>query len=59
MADFARDGVDDTTNVTFGVEYQLSPSVSFELTYDKVDWGQGGAMTDDDSLIRLRTLVTF
>jgi hypothetical protein len=58
-ADFARDGVDDTTNVTFGVEYRLSPAISFELTYDKVDWGQGGAMTDDDSLGRLRTLVTF
>jgi hypothetical protein len=45
--------------VTFGVEYRLAPSISFELTYGKVDWGQGGAMTDDDSLIRLRTLVTF
>jgi hypothetical protein len=59
-ADFDLAGVDDTTNWTFGVRYQYTPAIMFELAYDDLDWGQGGAnRTGDDNLIRLRTHVKF
>jgi hypothetical protein len=52
---------DDAVNYTFGVGYQLNPAVSFELAYDYVDWGEGddNIKTDDDSIIRFRTYVSF
>lgn len=59
-ADFDRAGVDDATNWTFGVRYQYTPAIMFELAYDDADWGQGGATrTGDDNLIRFRTHVKF
>jgi hypothetical protein len=60
-AEFDAVGKDDTTNMTFGVEYWLNPAVRFELAYDKVDYGTGTNQRyyDDDSLIRLRTHVYF
>ncbi len=52
------DGLDDTTNWTFGVKYYYTPGLSFELLYDKIensrtnqDW--------DDNLIRFRTEINF
>ncbi|MBL3593522.1 MAG: S-layer homology domain-containing protein [Synergistaceae bacterium] len=60
QADFDRVGVDDTKNWTFGVRYQYTPAIMFELAYDDLDWGKGGAnRTGDDNLIRLRTHVKF
>jgi hypothetical protein len=60
--DFDTTGIDDTTNWTFGVKYQYTPAMSFELTYDKVDYGNGFVQdkyVDDDHIVRLRTLVSF
>jgi hypothetical protein len=61
-ADFDTTGVDDTTNWTFGVKYQYSPAMSFELAYDNVDWGSNNAAgyrSGDDHIVRFRTLVNF
>ncbi len=62
-AEFDRAGADDAKNWTFGVKYQYTPAISFELAYDDVDWGNStdGASTmfNDDHLIRFRTHVKF
>ncbi len=58
-ADFDMTGVDNTTNYSLGASYQFNPAVKFELIYDKIDYGVGGGMTGDDSLIRFRTEVNF
>ena len=59
QAEFDTTGVDDTTNWTFGLRYQHTPAVMFELAYDDYDYGQGGDRAGDDHLIRLRTFVNF
>jgi hypothetical protein len=46
---------DDGTNWTFGVDYQYTPAVLFELAYDSIDFGGG----DDDHMFRFKTFVTF
>jgi len=46
---------DDTTNWTFGVKYQYTPAVMFELAYDDLD--RNG--NNDDNLLRFRTHVKF
>ena len=60
MADFDTINVDDTTNWTVGVGYQLNPAVNFELAYDSIDYGTGiQARNGDDNIVRFRTYVTF
>ena len=51
-------GLDDTTNWTFGVKYNYTPALSFELAYDKIENAQTG-INNDDSLIRFRTHIAF
>ncbi|MEA3284096.1 MAG: S-layer homology domain-containing protein [Synergistota bacterium] len=68
-ADFDRAGVDDATNWTFGVLYYYTPAITFDLAYDKVDWGDNNTATvmsngdklrdGDDHVIRFRTHVKF
>lgn len=65
MADFDTAGLDDATNWTVGIGYQLNPNVGFELAYDNIDYGNAvgqalaGYRTGDDHLVRFRTYVTF
>jgi len=49
---------DNTTNWTFGVKYNYTPALSFELVYDKIE-NAGTAVNDDDSLVRFRTHIAF
>lgn len=49
---------DNTTNWTFGVKYNYTPALSFELVYDKIE-NAGTAVNDDDSLLRFRTHIAF
>ncbi|EFQ23342.1 S-layer domain protein [Aminomonas paucivorans DSM 12260] len=61
-ADFDTTGIDDTKFYTFGVGYQLNPAVGFELSYDKIDYGDNnpaGMNSGDDNVVRLRTVVNF
>ena len=67
-ADFDTNGVDDATNWTFGVLYYYTPAITFDLAYDKVDWGDStsatthdgtATRTGDDNIVRFRTHVTF
>jgi hypothetical protein len=53
--DFDVDGIDDATNWTFGVGYQYTPAILFQLAYDSIDFGDDL----DDHLINFRTYVTF
>ena len=58
VANPRADGLDDTTNWTFGVKYYYTPALSFELLYDNIE----NAVTNadrDDSLIRFRTEINF
>jgi hypothetical protein len=51
-------GFDNTTNWTFGIRYNYTPSLYFQLEYDKIQ----NALTvpnADDHLIRFRTYVSF
>ena len=54
---------DNTTNWTFGVRYQHTPAIMFELAYDKLErdavQALAGGYADDDHLVRLRTWVKF
>ncbi len=61
-ANFDTTGIDDATNWTFGVQYYYTPAITFDLAYDKVDWGDStllGARTGDDNIVRFRTHVKF
>jgi hypothetical protein len=61
-ADFNTRGYDDTSSATLAVTYYLNPAVSFQLAYDAIDYGSGnpsGTHNGDDSIIRLRTTVSF
>jgi len=61
-ADFDTTGIDDTKFYTFGVGYQLNPAVGFELSYDKIDYGDNNPAdknSGDDNVVRLRTVVNF
>ncbi|EFC90255.1 S-layer domain protein [Dethiosulfovibrio peptidovorans DSM 11002] len=67
-ADFDATGVDDATNWTFGVLYYYTPAITFDLAYDKVDWGDStsatthdgtATRTGDDNIVRFRTHVKF
>ncbi|HQL01789.1 MAG: S-layer homology domain-containing protein [Synergistales bacterium] len=51
----------DTVFWTFGIKYWYTPALSFELSYSDVDYGAGWEKfgTQDDSMIRLRTYVSF
>jgi len=49
---------DNTTNWTFGVKYNYTPGLSFELVYDKIENAQT-VVNNDDSLIRFRTHIAF
>ena len=51
----------DTVDWTFGVTYRYTPNMKFELLYDDIDDGQALELSGfaDDSLIRLRTHITF
>ncbi len=62
QAEYDTTGVDDAKNWTFGVRYQHTPAVMFELSYDDVDWGDStlaGTRTGDDHVVRFRTHVKF
>jgi hypothetical protein len=61
QADYDTTGIDDATNWTVGVGYQLNSAVKFTLSYDDMDYGNGtgGRRTDDDHVIRFRTQVAF
>ena len=61
MADFDTAGVDDATNWTVGIGYQMSPAVGFELAYDAIDYGSGvnNKRAGDDNIVRFQTFVTF
>jgi len=51
-----------TTDWTLRVQYKYTPSLSFQLTYDKIDYDNGLELFGgqaDDSLIRLQTHVSF
>lgn len=39
LADFNTPGLDDTTNWTLGVSFRYRPGLTFELSYDHIDWG--------------------
>jgi long-subunit fatty acid transport protein len=49
---------DDTTNWSLGVQYRYTPSLAFELAYDKIENSQA-IRNSDDHLLRFRTHVTF
>jgi hypothetical protein len=52
----------DVTNFTFGVKYQYTPALYFELAYDDIDYGSDlsdGDNYKDDSMVRLRTHLYF
>jgi hypothetical protein len=63
--DNATNGDYDITNFTFGVKYQYTPALYFELAYDDIDYGsdlkdtRGTTSFEDDSMIRLRTHLYF
>ena len=59
MADWDTTGVDDTENWTVGVRYQYTPAIQFKLEYDMIDYGDAGARTGDDNVLRFRTTVNF
>ena len=59
MADWDSATVDDTENWTFGVRYQYTPAIQFKLEYDMIDYGDAGARTGDDNVLRFRTTVNF
>jgi hypothetical protein len=64
VADYDTNNLDDTSNWTLGVTYQLNPAVAFTLAYDNIDYGNSstaneGGLVDDDHMIRFRTFVTF
>jgi hypothetical protein len=49
----------DVTNYTFGVKYQYTPALYFELAYDDIDYGDNDTEHEDDSMVRLRTHLKF
>lgn len=49
---------DNTTNWTFGVKYNYTPALSFELLYDNIENAQT-LVFQDDSVIRFRTEINF
>jgi hypothetical protein len=49
----------DVTNYTFGVKYQYTPALYFELAYDDIDYGDDLTTYEDDSMVRLRTHLKF
>ena len=59
-ADFDTTGADDANNWTFGVNYQYTPAVAFQLVYDTIDYGNVSPFdVEDDHIIKFRTSVSF
>ena len=59
QADWDSNLSDDTENWTVGVRYQYTPAIQFKLEYDMIDYGDAGARTGDDNVLRFRTTVNF
>jgi len=58
--DVSADGMADHTNWMLGVRYLYSPSLQFELLYDKIEFDNAALWTQkDDHMIRLRTSISF
>ena len=63
QADYDTDGLDDAKNYTIGVNYQYTPAVAFQLTYDHIDFGDdnyiGARYNGDNHVVKFRTTVNF
>ncbi|WP_455599644.1 porin [Cloacibacillus sp.] len=62
QADYDENALDDAKNYTIGVNYQYTPAVAFQLTYDHIDYGDNnpeGFYSDDNHVVKFRTTVNF
>ena len=62
QADYDTEGLDDAKNYTIGVNYQYTPAVAFQLTYDNIDYGDNnpvGFYSGDNHVVKFRTTVNF
>ena len=62
QADYDEDVLDDAKNYTIGVNYQYTPAVAFQLTYDHIDYGDNnplGFYSGDNHVVKFRTTVNF
>ena len=64
QADYDTEGLDDAKNYTIGVNYQYTPAVAFQLTYDHIDYGDndgydGAKYNGDNHVVKFRTTVNF
>jgi hypothetical protein len=49
----------DVTNWSFGVGYNYTSNLYFELVYDDVDYGANNPKKTDDTMIQFKTYVYF
>ena len=61
-ADYDEDWLDDAKNYTIGVNYQYTPAIAFQLTYDHIDYGDTNPadyLNGDNHVVKFRTTVNF
>lgn len=62
QADYDEDWLDDAKNYTIGVNYQYTPAIAFQLTYDHIDYGDTNPadyLNGDNHVVKFRTTVNF
>ena len=62
QADYDEDWLDDAKNYTIGVNYQYTPAIAFQLTYDHIDYGDTNPAdyyNGDNHVVKFRTTVNF
>ncbi|KUK14444.1 MAG: S-layer protein [bacterium 42_11] len=57
--DYKGRDLPDAKSFAFSFLYQYTPSLSFELGYQQVDWSSGFDIRQDESRINLTTYITF
>ena len=65
-ADFDEEWLDDACSWGFGVLYQYTPAIAFQLSYDNIDYGEGSSdaaktsyRSGSDHVFKFRTTLNF